>query len=62
MICEMSGGGNMEQRQLPIVIFIMAFFLIAGFIIKEIDYEYFSVPQLLVDFYEWMRWKMMPGW
>ena len=52
----------MELRQLPIVIFIMAFFLIAGFIIKEIDYEYFSVPQLLVDFYEWMRWKMMPGW
>ena len=52
----------MEQRQLPIVIFIMAFFLIAGFIIKEIDNEYFSVSQLLGDFYEWMRWKIMPGW
>ena len=52
----------MEQRQLPIVIFIMAFFLIAGFIIKETDNEYFSVSQLLADFYEWMRWKIMPGW
>ena len=62
MIFKMSGGGNMEQRQLPIVIFIMAFFLIAGFIIKEIDNEYFSVSQLLADFYEWMRWKIMPGW
>jgi hypothetical protein len=62
MIFKMSGGGNMEQRQLPIVIFIMAFFLIAGLIIKEIENEYFSVPQLLADFYEWMRWKIMPGW
>ena len=59
---EKNGGEIMEQRQLPIVLFIMAFFLAAGFIIKEIDYKYFSVPKLLADFYEWMQWKMMPGW
>ena len=52
----------MEERQLPIVIFIMAFFLAAGFAIKEIDSEYFSILQMLADFHEWMRWKLMPGW
>lgn len=59
---ENHGGGNMEQRQLPIVLIIMAFFLVAGFTLKEIDHEYFSVPQMLTSFYEWMRWKLMPGW
>jgi len=59
---ENNGGGNMEQRQLPIVLFVMTFFLIAGFSIKEIDHEYFSVPQMLVNFHEWILWKLMPGW
>ena len=59
---EKNGGGNMEQRQLPIMLFIMAFFLITGFTIKEIDHEYFSIPQMLADFHEWMCWKLMPGW
>jgi len=56
------GGGNIEQRQLPIVLFVMAFFLVAGFTIKEIDHEYFSVPWMLTNLHEWMRWKLMPGW
>ena len=59
---EKDGGGNMEQRQFPIVLFIMAFFLVAGFTIKEIDNEYFSIPQLLANCHEWMMWKLMPGW
>jgi hypothetical protein len=57
-----NGGGNMEQRQLPIVLFAMAFFLVAGFTINEIDNEYFSIPQMLANFHEWIRWKLMPGW
>ena len=52
----------MEQRQLPTVLFIMAFFLAAGFAINEIDSKYFSIPQMLADFHEWMQWKLMPGW
>ncbi len=52
----------MEQRQLPIVLFAMAFFLVAGFTINEIDNEYFSIPQMLANFHEWIRWKLMPGW
>ncbi len=52
----------MEQRQFPIVLFVMAFFLVAGFAINKIDYEYFSVPKLLANFHEWMRWKLIPGW
>jgi hypothetical protein len=52
----------MEERQLPIVIFIMAFFLAAGFAIKKIKHEFFSIPQMLADFHEWKRWKLMPGW
>jgi hypothetical protein len=56
-----NGGGNMEQRQLTIVIFVI-FFLIAGFIINQIDLEYLSVPQILADFNEWIIWKLMPGW
>jgi hypothetical protein len=59
---EKNRGDIMEQRQLPIVLFIMAFFLAAGFVIKEIDHEFFSIPQMLEDFHEWMRWKLMPGW
>ena len=59
---EKNGSDIMEQRQLPIVLFIMAFFLAAGFAIKEIDHEFFSIPQMLADFHEWMRWKLMPGW
>jgi len=59
---EKNGSDIMEQRQLPIVLFIMAFFLAAGFAIKEIDSEYFSILQMLADFHEWMRWKLMPGW
>jgi hypothetical protein len=51
----------MEQRQLTIVIFVI-FFLIAGFIINQIDLEYLSVPQILADFNEWIIWKLMPGW
>jgi hypothetical protein len=56
------GGENMEQRQLPIVLFIMVIFVFTGFTIREIDCEYFSIPQMLSDFHEWMRWKLMPGW
>ena len=52
----------MEQRQFLIVLFVMAFFLLAGFSVKEIDFENFSIPQMLADFYEWMQWKLMPGW
>ena len=52
----------MEQRQLPIVLFVMAFFLAVGFSIKEIDSKYFNIPQMLTDFHEWMQWKLMPGW
>ena len=59
---EYYGGGNMEQRQLPIVFFIMAFFLIAGLAIKEIDLDYFNVPQMLANLHEWLQWKLMPGW
>ena len=58
----MSGGVKMEQRQLPIVIVIMAIFLIVGFIINKIDYGDYSVPEFITDFYEWIRWKIMPGW
>ena len=57
-----NGGNIMEQRQLPIVLFVIAFFLAAGFVIKEIDSEYFSIPQMLADFHKWMQWKLMPGW
>ena len=57
-----NGGDIMKQRQLPIVLSVMAFFLAAGFAINEIDSEYFSIPQMLADFHEWMRWKLMPGW
>lgn len=59
---EYYGGGNMEQRQLPIVFFVMAFFLIAGFAIKKIDLDYFNVPQMLANLHEWLQWKLMPGW
>lgn len=52
----------MEQRQLPIVLFVMALFLFAGFAINEIDHEFFSIPQMLADFHEWMQRKLMPGW
>ena len=59
---EKNGVGNMEQRQLLVVFFVMAFFLVAGITIKEIDHEYFRVPQMLANLHEWMRWKLMPGW
>jgi hypothetical protein len=59
---ENNGGGNMEQRQLPIVLFVMAFFLIVGFTVMEIDHKNFNIPQMLADFHEWMRWKLVPGW
>ena len=59
---ENNGYENMEQRQLPIVLFIMAFFLVAGLAIKEIDYKYFSIPQILADLYGWIWWRLMPGW
>lgn len=52
----------MEQRQLPIILIVMAFFLVVGFTAAEIDYEDFSVPQMLSNIYEWIRWKLMPGW
>jgi hypothetical protein len=59
---ENNGYDNMEQLQLPIVIFIMALFLVAGFTVKKIDHEYFSIPQMLANFHEWMLWKLLPGW
>jgi hypothetical protein len=62
IMLEKIGGDIMEQRQLPIVLFIMAFFLAVGFSIKEIDSKYFNIPQMLTDFHEWMQWKLMPGW
>ena len=52
----------MEQGQLPIILFIMAFLLIAGFTINENDLEYLSVSHVLANFHEWMLWKLMPGW
>jgi hypothetical protein len=52
----------MEARQIPVVIFIMSFFVMAGFIMSKVDFADYSVPQFIIDFNEWMRWKTMPGW
>ena len=52
----------MEQRQLPIILVIMTFILVSGFIIKKIDYETFSLPQILESIHDWLQWKIMPGW
>lgn len=55
-------AGDMEQRQLPVVIFIMIFFLLLSLAINEIDYGSFSIPQVLSSFRVWLQWKSMPGW
>lgn len=58
----LDGENIMEQQKLPFIISVMALFLFAGFSIKGINSEYFSFPQILSDFHEWMAWKLMPGW
>ena len=53
---------NKEQRLLPVVIFVMTFFLVSGFVIKKMDLEYISLVQIWADFNEWLHWKLRLGW
>lgn len=59
---------DMEQRSLPVVLFVLAvvlfvlaFCLATGFVIKEIDIEYFSLKQAWSDCCKWLHWRIMPG-
>ena len=61
---DMSGihdDQDREQRSLPAVLFVLAFCLATGFVIKEIDIEYFSLKQAWSDCCEWLHWRIMPG-
>ena len=53
---------NKEQRLLPVVIFVMTFFLVSGFVIKKMDLEYISLVEIWADFNEWLHWKLRLGW
>jgi hypothetical protein len=53
---------DMEQRSLPAVLFVLAFYLTAGFVIKEIAIEYFGLKQIWSDCCEWLDWTIIPGW
>ena len=52
---------NREQSLLLVVIFILAAFIVSGLAIKEMNFEYFDIPQAMRDFHEWLYWKHTPG-
>ena len=53
---------NMEQRSLPVLVFVLALFLANGFVIKEIYLEYFNLEQIWSDCCAWLHWRIIPGW
>ena len=52
----------MEQRLLPVVLFVLVIFLVTGVVIKETGHDFFDLQKLWVGFHEWLHWKIMPGW
>lgn len=53
---------HMEQRSLPIVLFVLAFCLVSGFVITDFAIECFSLKQIWSDCYKWLQWRVTTGW
>lgn len=52
----------MKMEKMPIILFAMILVLVSAFTIKKMDFEYFSIQQVLGSFDSWFKWKLMPGW